>query len=78
MKFDDLYESILNGLAKGMSVQDIADKHKVDIKDIEDQLSLGMDVEKEHTDSKEAARAISMDHLVEVPDYYTKLSKAGL
>jgi hypothetical protein len=32
-------------------------------------------VEMEHVDSKDLAREISLDHLEEMPDYYTRLAK---
>ena len=78
MLFNTLYESLLNGLAKNMSLQDIADKHNVNIKKIKTQLKIGIKVEMEHTGSKKMAKVIAMDHLTEHPDYYTKLKKAGL
>ena len=36
---------------------------------------MGIKVEMEHTDSKEKAKEIAMDHLWEDPTYYTKLKK---
>ena len=39
------------------------------------ELAMGIDVEKEHTDSPEIAKEISKDHLAEIPDYYTRLKK---
>jgi hypothetical protein len=66
------------GLSKGMSIQDIANKHKVDIDTLKQELKKGIKVEREHTsDTKKAAR-IAMDHLSEDPKYYTKLDKIGL
>lgn len=73
-------------LAKGMSLEDIAKKHDpkgyYDIKDmvasLEKELEKGSKVEMEHTESYEHAKKVAMDHLVEDPKYYTKLSKAGL
>ena len=47
------------------------DKLKVDPK----QLGMGIKVELEHTDSREAAKQIALDHLAEDPEYYTKLKK---
>ena len=29
----------------------------------------------EHVNDKDKAREISLDHLVEIPDYYTRLAK---
>jgi len=42
------------------------------------QLSIGVQVEMEHTNDHEVAQEIAMDHLTEDPQYYTKLVKAGL
>lgn len=38
-----------------------------------EQLKMGMEVEKEHTDDPLVAKEIAKDHLVEIPDYYTRL-----
>jgi len=38
-----------------------------------DQLSAGTLIELEHTDNPAAAKAIAKDHLMEIPDYYTRL-----
>ena len=65
-------------LSKGMSIQDIANKHKVDVKQIEHQLKAGIKVEKEHTSSNTKAARIALDHLFEDPKYYSKLSKLHL
>jgi hypothetical protein len=66
------------GLAKGMSLEDIAKKHNIDISELQKEIEKGAKVEHEHTDSEEHAKRVAMDHLVEDPKYYTKLSKAGL
>lgn len=42
------------------------------------QLYQGIKVELEHTDNEDQAREIALDHLNERPDYYAKLTKAGL
>ena len=42
------------------------------------QLSIGIQVEMEHTNDLDIAKEIAMDHLTEDPQYYTKLVKAGL
>ena len=60
-------------MSHGMSVADIAEKHKTSIRAIELQIEKGIGVEKEHTDSEEEAKTIAMDHLVEIPDYYDRL-----
>lgn len=38
-----------------------------------DQLIMGIEVEQEHTSDKKEALQIAMDHLFEIPDYYTHL-----
>lgn len=68
-------EQIFQGIAKGKSLEDVANKHKVSIKQIQDQLDKGTKVEMEHTKDQTLAKKIAMDHLWEVPDYYTKLQK---
>jgi len=37
------------------------------------QLEMGIVVEYEHTDNREVAKQIALDHLAELPDYYTRL-----
>ena len=39
----------------------------------QNQLAMGIKVEREHTKSDDIAREIAMDHLKEDPRYYTKL-----
>lgn len=83
---EGLYGNVKNGLSQGMTLEDIARKHDskgyYDIKDmvglLQKELNRGIEVEKEHTSSEEEARKIAMDHLVEDPNYYTKLLRAGL
>jgi hypothetical protein len=43
-----------------------------------DVFDLAVGVEMEHTDNPELARAIAKDHLIEHPDYYERLARAGL
>lgn len=45
---------------------------------MENELKMGIEVEKEHTDDVALATKIAMDHLKEDPKYYTKLKAAGL
>jgi hypothetical protein len=77
-------EEVAGGEAEGMSPEDLAKKHKVDIKDIEKEIKVGTKIEMEHTDSKKMAKEIAMDHIAEFPDYYTnkkhgvKASEKGL
>ncbi len=42
------------------------------------ELSKGIKEEMEHTTSKKVSKKIAKEHLLEHPDYYTKLKKAGL
>jgi len=39
------------------------------------QIKMGIDVEKEHTDDPTIAVEIAKDHLAEIPDYYTRLKE---
>lgn len=61
-----------------MSISQLAHKHKVDKKHIQDQLSKGIKIEMEHTSKYDVAKEIALDHLAENPNYYTKLDKVGL
>lgn len=56
--------------------EQLAKKHGVSVKDIESQLKKGIKVEREHTSHTDVAREIALDHLDELPDYYSKLKKA--
>lgn len=79
MLFDNLCNLILSEqLAKGKTIEDIAEIHNVDLDILKKELKKGTDVEMEHTSSKEEAKKIAMDHLVEDPKYYTKIKKMGL
>jgi len=40
-----------------------------------EELKLGMEIEMEHTNCKEIAKRIALDHLSEMNDYYTKLKE---
>ena len=40
-----------------------------------DELEMGIEVEYEHTTNKDIAKRIALDHLAEIPDYYTRLKK---
>ena len=66
-------EYIAGGEAGGMSPEDIAKKHGVDIKLVNDQIKMGIEVEYEHTKDPNVATEIAKDHLVESPFYYTYL-----
>lgn len=42
------------------------------------QLEVGIAIEYEHTNDKEMATSIALDHLTEDPEYYTKILKSGV
>lgn len=60
---------------KTMTVDEIAEKHGVTTDQIQKELEMGIKVECEHTTSDQAAKEIALDHLAELPDYYTRLDK---
>ena len=59
----------------GHTPESIASLHNVSVEDILDQIEEGIKVEREHTSDEAEARLVAMDHLVELPDYYTRLDK---
>jgi len=69
----NLNESIKGGLADDLTKKDIANKFNIDLSELEKEIKMGIEVELEHTDSKETAEEIAMDHLTEMPDYYSRL-----
>lgn len=60
-------------LAKGMTLNDIAEHHGIDVSELKPELELGIKTEMEHTYDKNIAQAIAYDHLFEDPQYYTHL-----
>ena len=67
--------TIKGGKSDNMSLQDIANKFKVSVDKIQAQLKKGVKIESEHTENKEKAKEIAMDHITEFPDYYDRLEK---
>ena len=57
------------------TVEQIAKKHRLDASFIQNQLDMGEPIEHEHTNNHELARDIALQHLDEIPDYYTRLKK---
>jgi hypothetical protein len=57
------------------TVEEIAKKHRLDVSFIEKQLKMGKKIEHEHTKNHTLARDIALQHLDEIPDYYTRLKK---
>jgi hypothetical protein len=75
-------KALKKGSIKTKTLDDIVNKNidkgedrELIIKKIKSQLSKGMKVEMEHTDDKEVAKKIAMDHLYEDLEYYNKLKK---
>jgi len=67
--FETMIYSLLSSfLSKG-------NYNKNPIEPDEKELSMGIKVEMEHTDSEAIARRIALDHLSEFSDYYTRLAK---
>jgi hypothetical protein len=57
------------------TVNEIAKKHRLDVSFIKHQLEMGIPIEHEHTKDKVLATDIALQHLDEIPDYYTRLKK---
>ena len=57
------------------TVEQIAKKHRLDVSFIQKQLDMGEPIEHEHTQDHNLARNIALQHLDEIPDYYTRLKK---
>jgi len=67
-------DQIPGGLAKGMTLNDIAEKHGMSVDMLVAEFKKGIQTEMEHTTDREMAKEITMDHLFEDPQYYTKLA----
>lgn len=57
------------------SPEQLAKKHGVSLDQIMRELEMGIEIELEHTKNPEMSREIALDHLLEMPDYYTRLKK---
>lgn len=76
-------EILKGGLADNKTLIQMAKKHDAKgyyhildmVKSLRKELEKGIKVEMEHTDNKEKAKEIAMDHLWEDPSYYTKLKR---
>lgn len=71
-------ENLKGGLADNKTISDIAKHHNVSVESIEKQFKLGLKVEREHSFEFKIQKEIVKDHLMENPEYYTILEKAGL
>ena len=56
---------------KKLTDKEIAKKHNVDLEKIKKEISIGTKIEMEHTEDKETAKKIAMDHINDIEDYYT-------
>jgi hypothetical protein len=57
------------------TAEQIAKKHRLDVSFIQKQLDMGEPIEHEHTKDHKLAMEIALQHLDEIPDYYTRLKK---
>ena len=67
-RYKILSEKYLNEVVKAAKEEDVDPK----------ELAMGIEVEMEHTNDKEKAKHIALQHLAEDPHYYSKLKKAKL
>jgi hypothetical protein len=65
----------MNQLKPHKTVEEIAKKHRLEVSFIQKQLDMGEPIEHEHTKDHELAKDIALQHLDEIPDYYTRLKK---
>jgi len=68
-------DKISGGLGDKDDVKSLASHHDVPEELIELMIDWGIKVEMEHTDDKEIAKEIAMDHIKEDPIYYVKLKE---
>jgi hypothetical protein len=60
---------------KTYTPRELAEIHNVPVEQIVDEWRKGISVEMEHAKSFRIAKEIALDHLLELPDYYTRLEK---
>jgi hypothetical protein len=65
----------MNKFKSHKTVEQIAKKHRLEVSFIQRQLDMGEPIEHEHTKDHELAMNIALQHLDEIPDYYTRLKK---
>ncbi len=79
-------EELKGGNADNKSLIHIAKKHDAKgyyhidnmVQSLKKELEMGIKIEMEHTDDKDKAKEIAMDHLWENPSYYSKLKKSDI
>lgn len=53
-----------------------ADRKNITEDDVNaNELKMGIEIELEHTQDRKIAKEIALDHLAELPDYYTRLKR---
>jgi hypothetical protein len=65
----------MNSIKAHKTVEQIAKKHRLDVSFIQKQLDMGEPIEHEHTKDHDLAKDIALQHIDEIPDYYTRLKK---
>ena len=65
----------MHRLKSHRTVEQIAKRHRLDVSFIQKQLEMGEPIEHEHTKDHDLARDIALQHIDEIPDYYTRLKK---
>jgi hypothetical protein len=68
-------DQLQGGLADNKTIEDIAKEQNENIEFAREQLKKGIAVEMEHSDNKEIAKEIALDHLSESINYYIELEK---
>ncbi|MFA5154131.1 MAG: DUF5661 family protein, partial [Clostridia bacterium] len=75
-RFGDKSQILQGGIADNKTIESIAKKHNIDnMFYAYAQLKKGVSVEMEHTNNKDIAKEIALDHLSESMDYYNELEK---
>lgn len=72
---DNVDEKLDGGKGDNLTIEQLAEKHNVSVDTLEIELEKAIEIELEHTDDREVAKEIAMDHLSEQADYYEKLEK---
>lgn len=72
-KEKQLIEYIPGGKSEGLTPDDVAKKHGVEVSVINKQIKMGIEIEHEHSPDDKVAAEIAKDHLVETPYYYDYL-----
>jgi hypothetical protein len=70
-------DKIKGGKADNQTPESIAKKYGVSLDTIKKEIEIGLKIEKEHTSDAKIAFEIVLDHLFELPNYYSN-KKAGL